>query len=761
MHVTFISSYVPRKCGLATYTRDLAVETQSKGHQIEVYAMENPVIPDTYTDPVTLKIRQQHREDYIKAADAINSGPTDIVHLQHEFGLYGGTDGEYILELAGRITKPMIVTFHTVLQTPSVTQRKIIQELARISRKVVVMDKIGKNRLETVYGLNFSDLIIILHGAPIIEKANPAESKKKIGYEKKFIVLANNLLSRNKGIEYGIEAVAEALKRVPNLLFLIVGETHPLVKAEEGESYREELITLVKKLHLEEHVHFKNEYVSQEELKTILTAADIYITPYLDPQQTSSGTLSYAIGASKACIATEYVYAKEMLAHDKGVIVPFRDSFAIADAIVNLFEDPEKKLHLETRVSGVSKEMSWPKIADKHLALYKKSRDDEAEIKQNAAEFINSPINITHLMNLTNSNGVIQHSKSIYPDLNFGYSTCDNARALIVATHLYNLHKSEEFYRLIKIYTGFLSKAQKPNGKFHTFLNSALNWEDSEGVTDAYGRVIWGLGFHLYSMQNSILKAPGKNLFEKSLQQTDNILDIRTAAYTILGLYYYMLAYEGIPGSNPLVLKQLMKLGSFIKLNYKKHQSPGWEWFEDNITYDNFRLPQAMFAVYLITGDKVYRDIADASLEFLTKCNFNEDRGYFDFIGQNGWHNKHEIKADYDQQPLEAAGAVDAYRFAGKSFQNGKYLPQSKLAYEWFFGNNRNRRPIYDSHSKGVHDGLTQRGVNINQGAESIICFLMSSLFLQEDQTSVQNYPVDQKVMADFSKPGQIVLPRA
>jgi len=737
MHITYISSYVPRKCGIATYTRDLAEESEKSGNEISVVAMENLVIPNTYSKPVARTISQHNKSDYTRAAASINKSSTEIVHLQHEFGLFGGEGGNYILLLAKKLIKPLTVTFHTVLLTPSETQKKIIQELSRLSRRIIVMDEIGKERLVSVYGLNLEDITVIVHGAPIIDKADAQGSKKSIGYPDKFILLANNLLSRNKGIEYGIEAVSKAVKKIPNLLFLVVGETHPLVKTEEGESYREELAEQVKNLGIEENVVFRNEYVSKEELKTILSAADIYITPYLDPQQITSGTLSYAIGAGKACIATEYIYAKQILKNSKGVLVPFRDSDSIAAALIELFENPQKKLAIETRVGLLSQEMSWFKVAEKHHEVYKKIALAENDVHIRTADFIDSPADIDYLVHLTNKIGVVQHANKLFPDLRHGYSTCDNARALIVASHMYKKYGNGEFANLIKVYADFLKLAQEQDGKFHTFLNAKKKWDDQAGVTDGYARAVWGLGFHLYKNPEHSSFKEVRNLFEKAMEQMPNIIDLRTAAYSILGLYYYIKAVKNEKIAVRLATKHLKKLAEFLKKAYDENKQQDWNWFEEVVTYDNFRLPQSLFAVYLITKQEIFKEIAKDSLKFITACNYDEENDYYDFIGQDGWHSKTGKKAEYDQQPLEAAGVVDANIFANQALKESKYVEEANRAFEWFFGNNRNHRSVYDSTSKGVADGLTLRGVNANQGAESIICFLISSLALSESNEAL------------------------
>ncbi len=729
MRITYISSFVPRKCGIATYTRDLSEDVVKKHTPVSIVAMENPLLPQDYSKPVEGMIRQEKLSDYKKLALKINADTSDIVHLQHEFGLFGGNDGEHILTFATLLNKPIVVTFHTVLLTPTEHQKYIIQELARLSRFSIVMDEVAKNRLEHVYGLNPNDSVFILHGAPIVNM-NKVDAKKILDHSDSFILLANNLLSRSKGIEYAIEAVAEAVKKIPNLKFLIVGETHPLVKKSEGESYREELMALVKKLNLEKSVIFTNEYVPLEKLQIFLAAADVYITPYLDPQQITSGTLSYAIGAGKACIATEYVYAKDMLAKGRGTLVPFRNSGAIAKALIDLHMNPKKLHKLETSVTKLRKDMRWSRVAEKHIQLYSKILKLN-DTKAIAESFINEPLDISYLAHLTDAVGVIQHTHHAIPDRKFGYSTDDNARALIVVSELYKHNKSRETLKLVELYISYLTFAQEINGTFHTFLNFNGSWDDATDVTDPYGKAMWALGINLYFNESERLAQSVHSIFVRNLAQMENIRDLRTAAYTMLGLYYYVLTYETKTDAAVLAEENLMKLANFLVKSYEKHSSTDWDWFETSVTYDNFRLPQALFAAFMITGNERYKQVATATLNFITKCNFDKKNNYFDFIGQDGWYTKGTPKANYDQQPLEAAAAVDAYLFASKALHKKTYYNQARLAFEWFFGNNRNRRFIYDENTKGVYDGLTLRGVNQNEGAESIVCFLMSCLSLQ------------------------------
>src|SRR3990170_3040085 len=729
MKIAFIASFVPRKCGVATYTRDLSLEIHKKRIPISIFAMENPMIPTVYAPPVMETIQQEKIADYQKVAKLLNSSSVDIVHLQHEFGLFGGADGEYILDLASLLNKPLVVTFHTVLLTPTEHQKYIIQELTRLSRNVIIMDEVANNRLEQVYGLNPSDSVFILHGAPITTMKKDV-AKKIINFPYTFILLANNLLSRNKGIEYAIEAVAQAVLKIPNLVFLVLGETHPLVKKTEGESYREELMEQVIKLKLEKHIIFINKYLPLEQLQIYLAAADVYITPYLDPQQITSGTLSYAIGAGKACISTEFIYAKDILAKGQGILVQFRDSNAIAKALVQLYKDPKKLRKLETNATNLRKDMRWSRVAQKHILLYEKilQLNDSQTI---AKKILRAPLDISYLSHLTDAVGVIQHTHHIIPDRKFGYSTDDNARALIVVSQLYKQHKTDDILKLIKLYVTFLKFAQGANGKFHTFLNFNRSWDDTTNVTDPYGKAMWALGFNLYLNDNPPFAQSVHSLFVMNLEQMDNIRDLRTAAYTMLGLYYYILTYESKTDAAVQASEYLKKLADFLINAYEKSHTTSWDWFEDTVTYDNFRLPQALFAAYMITRNVKYKKVANLTLQFITNCNYDKQKRYFDFIGQDGWYVKGQKKAEYDQQPLEAAAAVDAYVFAAKALHKKNYLSRALLAFEWFFGNNRNHRYIYDENTKGVFDGLTKRGVNQNEGAESTVCFLMSCFSLQ------------------------------
>lgn len=731
MKVVFVSSFVPRKCGIATYTRDLTEELIRTGSTVSIVELKNAVTPEKPHRLVGKRIDQNTKSQYKTTAQDLNAGDFDLVHIQHEFDLFGGTDGEYILELARALKKPLFVTFHTILEAPTANQKYIIQELARMSLGTIVMEEIAKDRLTKTYGLNEWTISVIHHGVPDIDRVNRNYARKTLRLDKSFTLLVSNLISRNKGIEYAILAMPKIAAKIPNVKLLIVGETHPVVKLHEGESYRRMLEKQVRNLNIMQYVSFVNKYVSLNELKKYLTSADICITPYLDPQQITSGTLSYAIGVGKACISTPYVYAKDILSEGKGIIVPFRNDQAIADAVVDLYLNKNKRKNIEKKVHAFRRKMLWERVAINHSRLYKTTLAKYAQKLSSIPSLIRQNVPLDHLEFLTDNVGILQHTFYALPERVFGYSTDDNARALVVIAMLHSKRKSKKLANLLATYSGFLRLAQEKSGRFHTFMNFQRAWIDTDTVADPYGKSMWAIGIALYLLPRSKLAKTLDTMFNLSLQQTDNIKDLRTAANTILGLFYYIHAYKGKKDAELAVLEKLKKLADFLLFHYTKYSEPTWQWFENTMTYDNFRIPLALFASYLITSKKAYLDVAEESLAFVKKCNFNSDFGYFDFVGQRGWHAKHTRKATFDQQPLEAAGAVEAYAFAYLVTKKKEYLLDAHLAFAWFFGKNRNNRALYDEETKGVYDGLTPTGVNENQGAEPVICFLIAWLSLQ------------------------------
>jgi len=702
--------------------------------EVSVLALDNNNLPATQIKkPIIGKIMQGSLETYKMAVKSLNTGGYDLVHIQHEFGIFGGKDGSYILDFAKSLSIPFVVTFHTVLQYPTASQKNIIQELAGFSKKIIIMVEIAKDRLETIYGVDPEKVTVIPHGVPGIEKLDYLKSKKKLGLENSFVLLASNLISRNKGIEYVIDAMPKAVKRIPNLVFYIVGETHPAVKNIEGESYRQMLERLVVKHKLAKNVIFINKYLDLSELKTYLASSDVCITAYLDPQQITSGLLAYAIGAGKACISTPYIYAKQMLSSGLGILVPFRNSSEISKALIEIYKNPKKREHMEKRAYKKGVEMRWPRIAKNHIKIYGHLLNWEKNTSERLKKISTTKDpNPKYLKVLTDEVGIYQHAYYTLHEHRYGYSTDDNARALIVASALYKRNKSEDLLKLVRTFLSFLKYAQDKNGKFHTFLNFQREWVDNEDVNDPFGKAIWAMGYLLSNFKDQHLLKPVHLMLASGMTNLDKIRDIRAVAYSILGLFHFISAYRNKKDSAEIATIHLVKLADYLVNQYEKNKGPRWNWFESVMTYDNFRLPQALFAAYKITGNDKYKEVAEESLAFAKKCNFNRNGDMFDFVGQDGWFPRGGKKATYDQQPLEAAAAVDAYIYAYQTTNNKDYLNLAEKAFEWFYGRNRNSANFIDDETGGVYDGLTKAGINQNEGAESVICFLLAQISLQE-----------------------------
>ncbi len=731
LRITFISTYPPRKCGIATYTRDLVEQLQKQNNSVEIIALNNKKEGFNYPSIVTSTIEKDNRKDYLVTAKRINASDMDIVHIQHEYGIFGGSDGEYILDFARALKKPFVVTFHTTLKTPSQRQMFIIRELTRLSHGVITMKEIGKDRLTSIYGLNGRDISIIFHGVPDMDHLQKEEMKNKLGFSGRFILMTSNLISSNKGIEYAIQALPAIFKKIPQVLLLIVGETHPQVKEQEGEVYREALQKLVKQLGVEKHVRFVNQYLPIDTLKEYFASADVVITPYFDAEQITSGTLAYAIGAGKVCIATPFIYAKNMLKNNRGILVSFKDAGEIASEVLAIYAHPRKRKTLEKRAYTFGKQMRWPKIAKKHSVLYKSLLQKEQNREKVVMSYIKNPIDIAYLSAITNTIGILQHTHESIPDTRFGYSTDDNARALITVSALYKKNPSQQLLSLLKGYLGFLYFAQEENGKFHTFLGADNKWLDSETVNDAFGKAVWALGFFLYSCPDSPFAASANTMFRKTLVHLPFITSIRTVAFVMLGLYFYHAAFEDQKDTADIAYNLLKRLAGFLVEKYNQEKQNDWQWFEKTVTYDNFRLPQALFLAYLATKENKYKIIAEKTLAFLLDCNYDKERNFFDFIGQDGWFVKGKKKADFDQQPLEPAAAVNTLVLAYEVTQKKIYLDKAIESFAWFFGKNRNHITMINELTRGIYDGLTPVGVNENQGSESIICFLLAHIDLQ------------------------------
>jgi glycosyltransferase involved in cell wall biosynthesis len=736
MKAAIITTYPPRECGIATFTenliRALPKETDGKGENPSVFvvAMNDKENAYAYPDTVKYTIRESHQKDYLKAADYINYS-ADICILQHEFGIFGGNSGVYILPLINRLKVPLVVTFHTVLKEPSFSEKAILTEIGKKADRIVVMSKMAVSFLQDIYDIPRRKITVIEHGFPEFDYENHDYYKQKLHLQDKISVMTFGLLSRGKGIETVIRSLPEVVKRFPNLVYLIVGKTHPGVVRVSGEEYRQFLKRLVQKNHLEKHVVFIDSFLQETDLCAYLSAADIYITPYPNEAQITSGTLSYAVGAGTAVVSTPYWHAAELLDKGRGVLFPFNDHEALAQELIQLLENPARMKAIRHRASRYGQKITWPlqgkkylKVAEQVIKKYRKP--------QNYTDKVIDPtllpsLNLTHLRQLTDATGILQHARYNIPDFRHGYCLDDNARALLVANMVYERQKEPDAIQLMSTYLSFINYMKNPDGTFRNFLSFDRQYLDKKGSEDAFGRTIWALGFLLAHAPNDAFFQIAKQLFDASIPHFLHLKSLRGIANTLMGIHDYL---NRFPWDEEMV-SRMVQMADKLTGAFEKEKDNDWKWFEPILTYDNGLLPAALFCTFEKTEQEKYLKIAEESLHFLEEIIFRGD--HIALIGNNGWYKKGEKRAVFDQQPIDAMAMVLMYEKAYLVSENKKdYLHKMFTSFMWFLGENDLHIPLYDYETKGCCDGLQKVGVNRNQGAESMLAYLLSHLTVLE-----------------------------
>ncbi len=726
--VAFVSTFPPRKCGIATFTQDLITNiSKISGSNFEpiVIAMQsdNQI---KYDDPVKFEIRRNVKNDYICAADFINFSDVDVVSVQHEFGLFGGDAGSYLNILLDRLNAPVISTLHTVLKDPEPDYYKSMTALCNASYKIVTMNTKGIEMLREIYGIDEKKIELIPHGIPDLPFVDNNYYKHKYSMEGRKTILTFGLLSKNKGIEFMLEAMPKVVEAEPSVMYLVLGMTHPLVAKEEGESYRFKLQQRVKELGLENNVKFINRFVDDDELGNFLCASDIYVTPYMNEEQLTSGTLSFAVGTGKAVVSTPYWAAKELLDEGRGIIVDFGDTEGLADSIIKILQDDRLFYTLRRKAYDYGRSRTWPKIGKKYWKLFSQklpiclSHLVSDEYLEAGANMSFPEPSLKHIKHLTDDTGIMQHCKYTVPNRSQGYCTDDNARAAMAMLKYHYQHPDSEALKLLDIYLSFLLHSQRPNGKIRNLMRYDRSWIENEPQHDALGRFLWALG--------NIIAAPPSKAYVPILKdyfdRTVNALEFehpRVLSYAILGMFDYLIQF---PGASE-IKRQMQKAADFLIDLYESNSEEGWEWFLDKLTYDNAIIPYALFVVSMKFPENTeYFEVAEKSCGFLLKQTYRE--GHFSFIGCNGWYKKGHVRAQFDQQPIEAASTIMMLRAAYDSTKNIKYLKLQRKAFDWFLGDNDRRIPVYNFKTKGCHDGLMRGGLNQNQGAEAMLSFTLS-----------------------------------
>ena len=747
--VAFIGNYLPRKCGIATFTSDLveAFEEEFPEIQTLTLAMNDTEEGYAYPSQVRYEINQDDRLDYERAANFLNQHAVDIISLQHEYGIYGGLAGSHILSLLRNVTAPVVTTLHTILQNPLPEQYRVLKEVIRYSNRLVVMSHRSKKLLKEVYGAPEEKIDLIPHGIHDVPFVDPGFHKDKFGAEGRFVILTFGLLSRNKGLEYVIEALPEVVKKYPNVLYLVLGSTHPHVVKQDGEEYREYLQSRVKELGLENNVMFMDQFVHLKDLKEFIGASDIYITPYLGQEQIVSGTLAYTVGAGKAVISTPYRYAEELLVDGRGLLVPFKDSKAIAEKILYLLDNEAERNAMRKRAYMFGRDMIWPNVAQRYLETFEDAR------RQNVSQLFAIPVTgfsddriqevpalkLDHMQRMSDSTGMLQHAVFNVPNYNEGYTTDDNARALIASVQLEELngvsgsiHLDEHTLtlnrELARRYLAFLWHAFNPaNKRFRNFMAYNRTWLEEVGSEDSHGRSLWALGTVLGQSSNFGLRGMAGRLFEKAISAPLDFPSPRSWAFTLLGTQCYL---ERFPGDRAVSFVQ-DTLANKLMQAFKDNSAADWPWLENIVTYCNPVLPQALIRYGYSSGNDEAVALGLNSLEWLMSIQLSE-KGWIMPIGSMGFYKRGGEIVYFDQQPVEVYSMISACLDAYRATHELRWYHTADQAFEWFLGRNALGIPVYDEESGGCRDGLHIDRLNENQGAESTLAFIQSLLEMEQ-----------------------------
>lgn len=757
--IAFIGDYLPRKCGIATFTSDirLAVATQYPETDCIVAPVDDIEGGYDYPPEVRFEFPEQDLEAYRRTAHFLNFSNIDVVCLQHEFGIYGGPAGGHILALLRDLHVPVVTTLHTVLQEPNSDQLRVMRQLGALSTRLIVMSERGKQFLLDIYDVPEDKIDVIPHGIPDMPFVDPNFYKDKFKVEGKNVLLTFGLLSPNKGIEYSLKAMPRILEEFPDTMYIVLGATHPNLVRDNGESYRLSLERLAQDLGVKKQVVFYNRFVELADLIEFIGAADIYITPYLNPAQITSGTLAYSFGAGKAVVSTPYWHAEELLADGRGVLVPFGDSDAISEAVCSLLGDDSRRHAMRKRAYMIGREMIWSEVAQRYMESFqtaKRTRLETAHASQGAPwedrEYKLPRIKLDHLYRMTDSTGIMQHAVYDIPNFNEGYCTDDNARALILTVLLEELGvESTRLDLAASSYAAFLHHAiDFSTGRFRNFMSFDRRWLEDNGSDDCLGRAVWALGTCVGRSSRRGLKFWPVTLFEPALRACLDATSPRAWALTILGIHEYLRRMSG----DRLAAQVRETLTERLIRQYQDTATDEWPWFEDVVTYDNARLPHALILSGRWTDNETAMQIGLKSLQWL--CDVQTSPvGCFRPIGCHGFMRRGDTPAAFDQQPLEAyttaSVCIEAYRTTGDEH----WLDQARWAFDWFLGRNDLGQPIYDASTGGCRDGLLEDRVNENQGAESTLAMLLalSEMMLLEGSLAAFQKPSESTPVATLA----------
>jgi glycosyltransferase involved in cell wall biosynthesis len=746
--VAMLGNYLPRQCGIATFTADLsdAIVAERPALDCFVLAMNDGGARYPYPPRVRFEIAENEVAAYQRAADFLNVNTVDVVSVQHEYGIFGGKAGAHVLGLLHDLRMPVVTTLHTILATPDPHQRRVMDDLTRLSERLVVMSAQGSALLRETYSVPDRKIDLIPHGIPSVPSASA--SKDRLGVDGKAVLLTFGLLSPDKGIEYAIDALPAILARFPQAVYIVLGATHPHIRERHGEAYRVMLETRALRLGVDANVIFHNRFVSHDELTEFLAAADVYVTPSLQPEQTTSGTLAYAVGSGKAVISTPYVYARELLADGRGVFVPYRDADAITRAVTDLLGDDAARLAVGQRAAAHGRAMAWPAVAQAYLASFERARVEHAARLQTsfrARTLAERPaglpeLNLAHLRRMTDDTGLLQHAVYSVPRYDDGYCLDDNARALLLLTLVEDAgtDEGEAIRAVASRYLAFVNHAfSRRTGRFRNFMSYERRWTETTGSEDSHGRAVWALGAVVGRLGDPGRRSLAADLFHTALPAVPAFSSPRAWAYALLGIDEYLGAFQGDRGVQAVrsaLAERLLDL-------FHRTSGPEWPWFEDRVTYCNARLPQALFVSGARMDHPGMIAVAAQALEWLVALQRSPD-GYFAPVGSNSGVERGAPTVAFDHQPVEACVMVSACLEAHRVTGDARWTEHAQRAFRWFLGQNHLQHALYDASTGGCRDGLHADRPNENQGAESTLSFLLALMDMRSADHGDVTHPL-------------------
>lgn len=729
MKIICIGNYPPRQCGIATFTENLIQSilnvsgVQKDLLEIEIIAMNDSDNVYQYPEIVKWSIQDQNKSDYIRASEYINKSGAEVCMLQHEYGIFGGESGLLLLALLRRIKIPIISTFHTVLQKPTFHQKEVLQKIAAYSSKVVVMNSLAIGFLKESFGIKPEKIVRIQHGVPDFGSYQYPFEKTIEEWKNRKIIMTFGLIGRSKGIDTVIRSLPQIIKDFPDVLYVVLGKTHPHIIKYAGEEYRDWLKKLAKELGVENHIMFIDQYVEENDLMNYLRQAYIYVTPYQNKAQITSGTLSYAVASGCAVVSTPYWHAIELLDEDRGILFDFNDSKTLSSIICELLSKPRKLEKYRQKAFSYGKSVTWSAIGASYISLLNQVTSEKKLKLYDVCKSLPKPeLDLAHLKRLTDRSGVLQHAKSSIPYFSGGYCLDDNSRALVFSLLAYENQKSEDLLELIDIYASNILYMQREDGSFDNLLNYNKTIINDSFSEDALGRTFWALGSLVNRAPNDSLFQLGMDLFHRAEDHLSDIRYARGLANTIFGFDQMSKRFPDQEKYRLLINDFANKLVHLFNVNH----SDGWNWFEETLSYDNALIPASLYVAYQINHDKTHFEVAESSRIFLESKCFKEH--WLSLIGNERWPGKQDEFSLFAQQPIDAFAMAMMYDKVYHITNRTEFKEKLILSLYWFLGYNDLNISLFDSETKGCHDGIEEYNINTNQGAESLIAYLHTYL---------------------------------